>query len=84
MQFAAAFLRPKVPTPVDAREIDRCARAIWDNIAGETGSRRETAAKVARLYNVCRDIQRAREQGAMAATLWAIVKLIIAVVRGAR
>ena len=61
---------------MDARELDRRCRNIWDNIAEETGLRTAHAKKVTRLYNVCRDIQQAALSGARSATVRAILDLI--------
>jgi hypothetical protein len=75
MQSASVFLRP-APGPLTAREIDGKARAIWENIAAETGTRHTHALKVARLYNVCRDIQIAVAGGARFKTVVAVLDLI--------
>jgi hypothetical protein len=74
-------LRGRVATePLTAREIDTRARAIWENIAGETGTRRTHAQKVARLYLLCRDIQQAVIEGARFQTVRAVLDLIALVI----
>lgn len=67
-------------TPV---EIDRRARAVWDDIAADTGRDLKHAQRVARLYGVCRDIQRAREAGAGGKTLMALGALVASVIANA-
>lgn len=47
-----------MPEPMDAREIDREARGIWENIAEEFGDRRGLAGVIARTYLLARDLQR--------------------------
>lgn len=79
-QSVSPFLRVKTPEPMSAREIDQRARACWEAIAGETGTRRTHAMKVARLYNVCRDLQVAREEGAGAKVLLAAGGLVLSVI----
>jgi hypothetical protein len=74
-QKSSPFLRA-IPEPLTAQEIDRQARAIYENIAAETGSRHTHAGKVARLYLLCRDIQHAALQGARFATVRRVLELI--------
>ena len=76
MQNVSAVLRREVSEPLTAREIDRAARAIWENIAGETGTRRTHAKKVARLYLLCSDLQQAVCEGARFRTVRAVLDLI--------
>jgi hypothetical protein len=79
-QANSAFLRPAAPGPMSAVEIDREARAIWENIAGETGSRRGLPGAIARTYLLARDIQRAIENGGMARTMWSLVRFFETVI----
>lgn len=44
--------------PMDAREMDREVRAIWENIAEEYGDRRGMAGLIARTYMLGRAYQR--------------------------
>jgi len=77
MQSSTGAVRAIVgPSPLDAIELNRRVRAVWDNIADETGLRTAHAKKVARLYNVCRDIQQAALEGARFATVRAVIDLI--------
>ena len=69
------FLRERIPSPMTAREIDRRARAAWDNVAGATGARTSQAQKIARTYTLCRDLQQAVADGD-AGTGRAVVDLI--------
>jgi hypothetical protein len=64
------------PMPLDARELDRHCRDVWDNIAGETGLRTAHAKKVTRLYMLCRDIQQAALDGARFETVRKVIDLI--------
>jgi hypothetical protein len=64
-------------------EIDRTARAIWENIADETGRTGTHAGKVARLYLLCRDVQHARAAGAGVKSILAIAKLVTRVAENA-
>jgi len=58
---------------MDARELDRECRTVWAQIAHETGSWKAHAKKVARLFNVCRDIQQAIVEGR---GLWTVRPLL--------
>jgi hypothetical protein len=79
MQRIAAFFRSQEMGPA---ALDRQARAVWDEIAGETGSNKSHPSKVANLYNLLRNIQQARADGASAATVWKLVTLVATVATG--
>jgi hypothetical protein len=64
------------PTPLAGPELDRECRAVWDNIAGETGSRIAHAKRIARLYNLCRDVQQIGPYGAR--LILRLVRLVVA------
>jgi DNA-directed RNA polymerase specialized sigma subunit len=74
MQRIAAFLRDdSAALPMSARELDRRAREVVGAIDNETGSRTAHAQRVARLYNIARDIQNACEAGCGADTARKII-----------
>lgn len=62
------------PEPLMPSEIDREARALWAQIAGETGSMRGQVKTVTRTYLLARDIQRAVADGGMRKTVLRIVR----------
>jgi hypothetical protein len=64
------------PMPLDARELDRRVRSVWGDIADETGLRTAHAKKIARLYNVCRDVQQAALSGARFETVRKVIELL--------
>lgn len=81
MHTSSALLREQAIEPLTAREIDRRARAMWENIASETGSRRGLPSTIARTYLLARDVQRAIvDLGCTKPTAWAVVKFFAWVV----
>ncbi len=67
---------------MDARDLDREARAVWENVAEAAGDRRGLAGMVARTYGLCRDLQRIAGGGRVRFhTLMGVVDLLARVVR---
>ena len=70
------------PQPMDARDIDREARAVWEVVAEAAGDRKGLPGIVARTYNLCRDLQRAAASGRVRFhVLMSVVDLFARVVR---
>ena len=77
MQQLTEFIRERTgPAIFSPWELNQMARGIVDAIDAETGSRKQHAERVARLYAVLRDVQHAAEGEAKDMTVHRLVETV--------
>lgn len=85
MQRAADFIRERLRSlippfdPMSPAELNRRAREVVDAIDDETGDRTSHAQRVAQIYGVARQIQRAGEKQCGEMTVYRIIAFLFEV-----